>query len=209
MLAIQLLAVLSLTAAPFEASPTGAALDTPPLLTAEGLSIGLDGQPIRSHPFLGLVLDAGVPDGLAAGLEVNPLSFLRLQLSGLSNGVGSGVRVGVVLVAFPRFPVRPLIAADAGYVFGGAGAWALPLITDVQVRAAVSNVSGGFLNVHAGLELGSKTFALVLRGGLSWIDVDLGGHTLTLGSNTSVSAGGTSLRGFIPSARLGFQICFL
>jgi prepilin-type processing-associated H-X9-DG protein len=205
---LALLTALLSTVSPLETSPVEAVIGTPPLITAEGQSIGIDGKPIEDHPFLGIIVEGGIPDGLSAGLEVSPVSFMRLHLAAVSNGVGLGVRVGLALVAFPRFPIRPLIAVDAGYVFSGTGAWALQFIADPTLRSALSTVNAGFVDGHVGLELGSKHFSVVLRGGLSWIDVDLGGHRFETGTNSTLTAGGTNVRGFIPSARLGLQVCF-
>jgi prepilin-type processing-associated H-X9-DG protein len=205
---LALLTALLSTVSPLETSPVETLIGAPPLLTAEGQSIGIDGRPVEDHPFLGIIVEGGIPDGLSAGVEVSPLSFMRLHLAAVSNGVGLGVRVGLALVAFPRFPIRPMIAFDAGYVFSGTGAWALQFITDPTLRSALSAVNAGFVDGHVGLEFGSKHFSVVLRGGLSYVDVDLGGHTFTTGANSTLTAGGTSLRGFIPSARLGLQVCF-
>lgn len=195
--------MLSLLAAvALQVASTGS---TPPLLTAEGTSVG---EVKSDMPFIAVTIDAGLPDGLGASLSVMPLSFLRVSLGGLTNGVGAGVRLGVTLLAFPRWPVRPLVSVDGGYVFGGHAPWALDFITDTSLRTALSQVNVGFVNAHAGLEMGSRNIAVVLRGGVSWIDVDLGGQSLTLGGGVSVTAAATSLRGFIPSARLGLMISF-
>ncbi len=183
-------------------------LSSPPLLTAEGTRWGEEQQFVRSHPLLGVELDAGFPDGAAAGILVMPVSFLRLQLAGLTNGLGTGARLGVELVAFPTWVLRPTLGVEGGYTFGGVGAWALGSISDDTLRAALSKVTVGFVTARAGLELGSKTFALTLQAGVSWIDVNLGSQAINLGSGVSLKATGSSLRGFVPSARVGLLFCF-
>lgn len=198
---LPLLAALALSAL----SPE---LTSPPVLTAEGTHWGDEVRPRASHPFFGVVLDAGFPDGAAAGVLVMPLSFLRLQLSGLTNGLGSGVRVGAALVAFPTWVVRPTLGVDGGYTFGGVGAWLLGSIGDETLKTALSKVSVGFVTARAGLELGSKHFALTLQAGVSWVDVNLGAQAVDLGGGTSMKATGSSLRGFVPSARVGLIFCF-
>lgn len=180
---------------------------SPPLLTAEGVARHHDGKPASDLPFVAVMIDAGLPDGIGASLVVMPVSFLRVHLGALTNGVGAGVRLGATVLAFPTWPVRPMLNVDAGYVFGGHAAWVLDSITDPRLKALVSGANVGFLDAHAGFEFGSRNVALVLSGGISWIDVDLGRQSLTLG-NTAVTTGSTSLRGFIPSARLGFMFSF-
>lgn len=181
---------------------------TPPLVTSEGVTLDESGKLPFDAPFIGVQLDAGAPDGLGASLVVTPGRFFRVHVAGLTNGVGSGVRFGVQLMAFPSFAFRPFIAADAGYVFGGQWAWLPELIDDAQLRAMVSGVSVGFANAHVGFEVGSKNVAFVVRAGLSYVDIGLAGQALTTGSNSQVTVGSLSLHGFIPSARVGFLFCF-
>lgn len=201
MVLLPLLATLALSALPSE-------LTSPPVLTAEGTRWGDEVRPRASHPFFGVVLDAGFPDGAAAGILVMPLSFLRLHLAGLTNGLGTGARVGAAFVAFPTWVVRPTVGVDGGYTFGGVGAWLLGAIGDETLKTALSKVTVGFVTARAGLELGSKHFALTLQAGVSWVDVSLGAQTVDLGSGNSMKATGSSLRGFVPSARVGVIFCF-
>lgn len=187
---------------------TALTLSTAPVAEITAVEMAPEEQPRADHPYVGLQFDAAFPDGIGAGLVFMPTSFLRLHVSAVSNGVGLGGRIGVSVHAFPTWPVRPLLAVDGAYVFGGTAQWALQLIPNLALQSALSNVNVGLVDVHAGLELGSKHVALVLRGGVSWLDVDLGGHSLDLGNGVSVNATGTRLRGFIPSARLGLLFCF-
>lgn len=180
----------------------------PPLVTAEGVTLMDDGREPWSAPFIGVQLDVGVPDGIGASLVVTPGRYLRLSVGGLSNGVGAGVRLGVMLLAFPTSAFRPLLAIDGGYVFGGEGAWLPQLITDPQLRGAITGVNIGFADAQIGLELGSKNVAFTIRGGLSYVDVGLGSQTISTGGTSTVTAHGLAVRGFIPSARLGFLFCF-
>ncbi|MFZ5441513.1 MAG: hypothetical protein ACOZQL_16015 [Myxococcota bacterium] len=180
----------------------------PPLVTTEGVALEENGKAPFEAPFFGVHLDAGAPDGIGAGMTVTPGRFLRIQLSGLTNGVGSGVRLGAMLVAFPSFAFRPFLGVDGGYVWGGQWAWLPQLIDDPTVRSMITGVSVGFASAQVGFELGSKNFAFVLRAGLSYVDLGLPNQQLTTGSASSVSIGGLALHGFIPSARLGFLICF-
>lgn len=180
----------------------------PPLVTAEGVTLEQDGRKPWTAPLVGVQLDVGVPDGAGASLVVTPARFIRISVGGLTNGVGAGVRLGVTLVAFPRALFRPLIGLDGGYVFGGQAAWLPQLIEDDEVRSMITGVNVGFASAQAGFELGSKHFAITLRAGLSYIDVGLGPQTFSTGGQSTITARGLSVKGFIPSARLGFIFSF-
>ena len=185
----------------------------PPLVTAEGEPVGLDvsrveASPPSSFPVIGVQVDVGAPDGIGISLVVTPGRFLRLSIGGLSNGVGAGVRLGAMLVAFPSSAFRPLLGIDGGYVIGGQAAWLPRLIQDEQVRSAISGLNVGFVNAQVGFELGSKNVALTLRGGVSYVDVAAANQTFLTGGGSTLSAQQITLRGFLPSARLGFLFCF-
>lgn len=180
---------------------------TPPLVTAEGITLDAEGRRPESMPFLGVQVDVGVPDGIGASLVGSPVRYLRLSLGGLSNGVGAGVRLGATLVAFPSSVFRPLLGVDGGYVFGGQAAWLPDLIPDATVRSLVTGANVAFGSAQVGFELGSKNFAFTLRGGLAYVDVGLPSQTFQA-QGASFTAQGLSFRGIIPSARLGFLVCF-
>ncbi len=189
------LAALALTAAP-------------PLVTTEGVALEESGKAPVELPFIGVQIDAGAPDGIGASLVVTPGRYFRLHVGGLTNGVGTGVRIGVMLVAFPTLAFRPLIGVDAGYVFGGQGAWLPQLLTDQTARNAVTGLNVGFANAQVGFEIGSKNVAFTLRAGLSYVDLGATSQSIATSGSTSISASGLALRGFIPSARLGFLFSF-
>lgn len=174
------------------------------MVTAEGETAG----EAPALPFVGVALDVGVPDGLGAGLVVTPFRYLRLHLDGLSNGVGSGVRFGVQAMALPNFPFRPFIAIDGGYVFNGVGAWLPQLISDQNLKNAISSITVGFVNGHVGFELGSKNVAITIRAGLSYVDLGAASQTYSTGPSSNVSTGALTLRGFVPSARVGLLFNF-
>lgn len=159
-------------------------------------------------PRLGVQVDAGLPDGVGASAAFMPGPGLRLQLGGVNNGVGSGVRLGAVLLAFPTWAFRPLLGVEGGYVFGGPGAWALDLVPDEVVRGVLRGANVGFVNAQVGFELGSRHVALVVRAGLSWVQVTPRDQELGLGDAGTLRLGGLSLSGFIPSARVGLLVCF-
>lgn len=181
---------------------------TPPLVTSEGVTLDDKGKAPFEAPFFGVQIDAGAPDGIGASLVVTPGRFFRLHAGGLTNGVGSGVRFGAMLMAFPSFAFRPFIGIDGGYVFGGELAWLPQLLKDESLRNAVTGVSVGFANAQVGFEVGSKNVAFTLRAGLSYVDIGMANQSISTGGTSMVTVSGIALRGFIPSARLGFIFCF-
>lgn len=183
-------------------------LAAPPLVTAEGVALEESGRAPWTAPFIGVQLDVGAPDGIGASMVVTPGRFLRLTAGGLNNGVGTGVRLGVMLVAFPRFAFRPTLGLDAGYVFGGQGEWLPRLIQNEQLRGALTGVNVAFVNAQVGFELGSKHVAIFLRAGLSYVDLTLGAQRLDTSATSAVTVQGLTLNGFLPSARLGFIFMF-
>jgi prepilin-type processing-associated H-X9-DG protein len=194
-----------------EAMPTSPRAVAPPqgvsADSTEATASATPAPPAAHLPWLGLSLDAGLPDGAGLSVMVMPLSWLRLHVGGLFNGLSGGVRVGVVLTVSPNVfrAVRPLLALDAGYMFAGS---AKLFTNDTILTSLFGNISYLFADGHVGVELGSKNFAFVLRGGLSYIDVSFGSPTLSL-AQAQLTANGLRARGFIPSLRLGFQACFL
>lgn len=192
----------------FAAVTAVALASSPPLVTTEGVTLDETGKAPFEAPFFGVQIDAGAPDGIGASLVITPGRFLRLHVGGLTNGVGSGARVGVMLLAFPTFAFRPFLGVDGGYVAGGVGAWLPQMLTDASLRNAITGVSVAFANAQVGFELGSKNVALTLRAGLSYVDLGANNQSITTGVNSSVTVSGIAVHGFIPSARFGFIFNF-
>jgi hypothetical protein len=184
-----------------EAQPVVEAAPAAPLVTSEGELAGAE----ASHPFFGVQGDVGLPDGAGASLLVMPVSWLRLHVGGLATLSGSGARAGVTLVAFPKSGVRPIVGAEGGYAFQGSATW-LPYLGALPVLSrALEQVSYGWGSAHVGFELGSPHFAVVLRGGLSYVDLTFAGPRVDVGGAT-LMASSMTLRGVVPSARVGLMI---
>ena len=189
-----------------ESAAEPAALDTTPpapLVTSEGELAGAE----EAHPFFGVQGDVGLPDGAGASLLVMPVSWMRLHVGGLATLSGSGARAGVTLVAFPKSGVRPIVGVEGGYAFSGSATWIPYLGTLPVLSRALEQVSYGWGSAHVGFELGSPHFAIVLRGGLSYVDLTFAGPRLDVGGAT-LTASSMSLRGVVPSARVGLMIAF-
>jgi hypothetical protein len=177
---------------------------TAPLVTAEGDVAGAPAE----HPHVGVQADVGLPDGAGASAMVMPVSWVRVHVGGLATLSGSGVRAGVTLLAFSRAPVRPTLGVEAGYSFTGSARW-IPFVDAVPWLApALDQVSYGWASAQVGFELGSPHVALVVRGGLSYVDLTFAGPRVDVGG-ASLSASSMALRGFLPSARVGLMVAFL
>src|SRR4051812_17568326 len=72
--------------------------------------------PAGSLPWLGLQIDAGVPDGAQASLVLRPWKALRFSVGGGYNLISKGVRGGVSLLPFGR---GPSLTVEAGHFFEG------------------------------------------------------------------------------------------
>lgn len=175
-----------------------------PLVTSEG---DVAGAPV-DHPLIAVQADVGLPDGAGASLMGMPVSWVRVHVGGLATLSGSGVRAGVTLLAFPSKPVRPMLGVEAGYSFTGSANW-IPFLGSLSyLTTSLEQVSYGWGSAQAGFEFGSQHFAFVVRGGLSYVDLTFAGPRLDVGG-ASLTASSMSLRGVIPSARVGLMFAFL
>jgi hypothetical protein len=161
--------------------------------------------PSDRSPLLGLAVEAGIPDGVAVTAMLNPTRWLRLQVSGLGNSISYGVRGGVVLMA-PWKYFRPLLGLEGGFYLGGNANWLIGPSAPAWAQELLGRVSYAFANGHGGFEVGSTTFSFTLRGGVSYLDLALGAPMETIGS---LKSSGSHLSGFVPSARLSLQWCFM
>ncbi len=185
------------------------ASENAPLVNAEGVPLDDTGLALETAPTLGVQLEAGFPDGAGASLNASPTRWLRVHVAGLTNGAGAGVRLGVTvspLGAVLRY-VRPILGVDAGWFFNGDATWLPGLPDNAMLKSVLRDVSYGFANAQVGFELGNATFCFVIRGGLSYLDLTLGNPKVDLGGAT-LSVSGLGLRGLVPSARIGFMVCF-
>lgn len=192
----------------FEPTPPTSLSTSSEPLPAEPASITRRVEPpsSREHPLLGVQLDVGFPDGVGASFMVMPADWLRLQVGGSWNGASRGVRFGLVALLFPSFfkSVRPTVSLESGYAFDTDSQWLVSMVQDDALKAALSKVSVLHGGGHLGLEFGSKYFSFFLRGGVSYVDVQLASY-----EGESATARGLALHGLFPSGKLGFVICFL
>lgn len=155
----------------------------------------------------GVLLDAGVFDGIGLSFQYRPLSYLRvhggLTQHPLTNGFG--LRAGATLSLY--YPITPSLSLDVGHYFSG----------DVNRIESSSHASltHTYVNLHVGLETGSpRYFMFFLRGGFSYANAgvnDLNWVVSKVGKDTSgnITTGPASLSGIFPTVKLGFSVFFL
>lgn len=184
------------------------AISPPPLVEAEAA------RPAATPPEpallrVGVLVDVGIPDGAGASLVLKPAAWLRVQAGALGNGVGSGVRVGLVLAPLD-WPVRPTLSVEAGRYFDGDAAWVLGDGASAALKSFLSRVSYDFAEGQLGLEFGSKRFAFFLRGGLAYVDISVPNVSQLLSGQAASAAGPAAhIRSPLPSAKLGFVLFLL
>lgn len=161
----------------------------------------------------GVLLDVGVPDGIAVSAVVRPLEWLRLNGGITSNTLSFGLRGGISLVPLSSI-VSPSFNADFGHYFdtsynklvdrlGGSG---------LQTQAPIEDVGYNYASASVGLEVGSPNrFAAYLRVGLSYASLSIDDAEALLqdvADDPDITAKPLSLRFTTPSIKLGFLFYF-
>jgi hypothetical protein len=126
----------------------------------------------RSLPWLGIMADVGVPDGMQGSLVLRPWRALRASVGGGYNMISKGVRVGVTLLPFGRGPSGTL---EVGRYFEGNGNAAAAQflgagVSDSFLGPAFQRVGYDFVNAHLGLDFGYKRATFYIHGGMSYVE---------------------------------------
>jgi hypothetical protein len=121
---------------------------------------------------LGVLADAGTPDGAITALVVRPASWLRLHAGGGTNSLTSGWRGGATLLPLGSGPSLNVEmghygAADTnGFVRTLMGAYG-PLGT------LYSRMSYTYTNAQLGLDFGGRYVTFYLHAGAAWVNATL------------------------------------
>ena len=149
-------------------------------------------------PFIGLMLDLGVPDVLTLAAVIRPLDWLRVT-GGLSHNLLSiGLRAGVGVVPFDYW-VSPSLMLEIGHFFNGNPQ------SIVNQDGVPTEISYFFANIQGGLNFNIGRVVIFLRGGVSRVE-----------SSFSPDVADTSfyfpkkpnLKAWIPSLKLGTVVYF-
>jgi hypothetical protein len=167
-------------------------------------------------PKIGLMADAGLPDGVNGSLVFRPARWVRAHVGGGYNMISSGVRGGVTLAPFGW---GPSLSLEGGHYFdGNANGLARKFAgADFKDSAVLERVGYDYANAHLGLELGYRRVTFYLHGGMSYIRASI--HNVdTLVQSQSMSNGFTNeqtqfsvkqdpvIKAFVPSAKLGLIV---
>ena len=163
-------------------------------------------------PVIGLMLDAGLPDGVMGSLAVRPSEIARLHIGAGGNSASPGVRGGLSIIPVGEGPSLTLevghyLAGDTnalvGALFAGLG----------DFGSYVRRFSYTFANAHAGLELGGRHFTFFIHGGFTYLRATL--HNVEAeparepgrpGRTTLTFSKDPILKLFAPSAKLGLVV---
>jgi hypothetical protein len=135
-----------------------------------------------SLPLLGVMADAGIPDGFQGSLVFRPAFWLRTSVGGGYNMISKGVRAGLSLLPFGR---GPSLTVEAGHFFDGdANATARKFAgAGFQDNALLDRVGYDFANAHLGLDFGYQRVTFFIHGGMSYVR----GTVYNLGSVVSTN----------------------
>jgi hypothetical protein len=160
---------------------------------------------------LGVMLDAGAPDGIGVSVVLRPIHWLRINGGVSTNTLSLGVRGGISLVPLSSI-VSPSINLDVGHYFdtdyndlvdrlGG-----IPLQTHVPINSVGYNYAGA----SVGLEIGKpQSFSFYLHVGLAHGEMTIDDAEKLLQDVTGdpdITAKPLALRFTTPSVKLGFLL---
>jgi hypothetical protein len=150
-----------------------------------------------SLPFLGLMTDVGIPDGLQASLVLRPAKWLRGSVGGGYNMISKGVRVGVSLLPFGRGPSASL---EAGRYFDGDANAAAAMIAGPSVQSSplspfLQHVGYDYVNAHLGLDFGYKRATFYIHGGMTYAHATVPKSTISQFVNNQPSIDGMTASG--------------
>lgn len=165
-------------------------------------------------PLLGVMMDAGLPDGANASLVFRPLSWLRAHGGGGYNMVSTGIRAGATLLPFGSGPSATL---EAGHYFDGdANGLARRFAGATFQSALLERVGYDYANAHLGLDLGSRHVVFYIHGGMSYVRAQIHNFDSVVASTASQNGGDGSteisvkqdptVKAWFPSAKLGLIV---
>jgi hypothetical protein len=166
---------------------------------------------------LGLLADAGVPDGINAALALKPAPWLRLHLGGGHNTVSSGVRGGA---AWLPLGSGPSLSVEVGHYRDGDAnslvrSFAAP---DRWVTPLLERLGYTYVNTQIGLELGRGNLQFYAHGGISYLRTELHNAQAALEARGPAPSGTGAtqvritrdpiVRAWVPSLKLGMVVYF-
>jgi hypothetical protein len=210
LLLASLLGVLFSQAARAESAPSAPAAPG----ASETVTATPESNTSEALPLVGLMVDAGLPDGMNGSLVLRPISWLRTHVGGSYNMISSGVRAGVALIPFGA---GPSLTLEAGHYFdGNANGLAKKFAGgSFKDKAILERIGYDYANAHLGLDFGSRRVTFYIHGGMSFIRATVHNVDAMIQQETGSGAGsGTQVsvkqdpvvKAWTPSAKLGLIV---
>jgi hypothetical protein len=184
-----------------------------------GVSAAGSDAPAPPPAFLGVMADAGLPDGANGSLVLRPASWIRLHAGGGTNTVSAGYRAGVTLM-LPAI-VSPSLSLDVGnYREGSANKIVRTFVGgEGALKPLFERLGYTYINTQLGLEFGRAPVQFFIHAGLSRITATI--HNATAALEQARASSGTSdssisvvvrqdpqVRVWAPSMKLGLLVYF-
>jgi hypothetical protein len=151
---------------------------------------------------VGLMVDAGLPDGAQGAILYHPTGAVRLHAGGGYNLISPSVRGGVSLLPLSWIA----LVVEGGRYFDGD---ANPLMQrlrgdDDYHHDGLSRVGYDWASAHLGLELGGDHVRFTVHAGYSYVRTDLRDADALVGAGDQLRfERAPQIRGLVPSARIG------
>jgi hypothetical protein len=178
-----------------------------------GVEAATKARESRSFSRLGLLVDAGFPEGGAVSVVYRPVPQIRLSAGPAWSVVAFGVQAGVTLVPW-HLGISPVLSLEGGRYFAPDASFLARNSSGIpeEIEPLLHDVTYDYAALHVGIEIGTRdAFALSLRAGLARVWLEARGTTTVTdsgGSGTIVTFSDPSLRGTLPSVKLGLQLWF-
>jgi hypothetical protein len=166
-------------------------------------------------PRLGIMADAGLPDGANGALVFRPRRWLRAHAGGGYNMISKGVRAGVTLVPFAMGPSATL---EAGHYFDGDANGLAQRIAGAGFQSALlQRVGYDYVNAHLGLDLGYRRVTFYIHGGMSYVRAQVHDFDSVVSAQAAAQSPGNgsteiavkqdpTVKAWFPSAKLGLIV---
>jgi hypothetical protein len=188
----------------------------PSLPPTQTLATTPDATKTESLPAIGVMVDAGLPDGVNGALIYRPTSWLRTHAGGGYNMISTGVRGGVALIPFGS---GPSLTLEAGHYFDGNANGLAKKFAGASYKdnALLERIGYTYANAHLGLEFGSERVTFYIHGGMSYVRATVHNVDTVIqqqandsglgGSDTTVSVKQDPIiKAWTPSAKLGLIV---
>jgi hypothetical protein len=207
-------AVVATTAA----LPEPGAAATPPQSATTAAASVATAPPVAPTPraasHFGMLLETGVPEGIAVGVTFRPVPSIRFWAGPAWNYLSFGGQLGVTVIPF-QWALAPSLSVEGGRYFRADLTRVLRTGSGVpsDVEPLLKDVGYDYAAAHLGLELGSQRgFAFSLRAGLAYLRVKTHGRTQPTSSGApgepEVYFVDPSVNATVPSVKLGFHYAF-